>query len=189
MPRLPSPAAPFAVRATCVLMLGLGGPLALAQSEDTYVPGTSVSYNYSRYHDNGNFNSSVLYVDEVNDSTNKNYVGFQCMNSHQTYFFLSSKNPLVTEQMLESNTSPTLTYQVDGGPVKSLNTVPWGKGADFNPNRLLVEEENDPLMLKLFRESKSRVVLKVKRPGQSDLTFTFATTGFERGYQAVEACR
>ena len=161
---------------------------ALAQSEDIYIPNTGVSYNISREHNGGNYNTSVVYVDEVNDTTNKTYVGFQCSEG-VPYFFLSSKNPLVTPQMLKSEQYPKLTYQADGGAVRTLNALPWGQGEEFKPNLLLVEEEEDANMLKLFRNARSKVVLKVKRTGLSDLVFTFAVSGFERGFQAIKACR
>lgn len=167
-----------------MVLLALTAGSALA-ANDVYVSNT-VSYNLSKT-DEG-VNSSTVYVDEVNDTTNKTFVGFQC-DEGKPYFYLVSKNTLVTTQMYKTNTYPTLTYRVDSQTARSLPTQSWGEGEDFDGTRLLVSDEADPVMLAAFKNAKSKVVLRVARPNLSELVYTFPTKGFAEGLKKINNCK
>lgn len=168
------------------LLLTLASGSALA-SDDIYVPNTSISYNLSKADDGSN--SSTLYVDEANDTTNKTFVGFQCDDKGGMYFYLSSKNTLVTNQMYKTNSYPTITYRVDNQTARSLPTLSWGEGEEFDGTRLLVADEVDPVMLAAFKNARSKVVIRVARPNLSELVYTFPTKGFATGLKKINNCK
>ena len=156
-------------------------------SADVYVPGTTVSYVVTREQTTGKNNSSV-FLDEVNDTVNKTYVRFACVDG-QFLFVLNAKDPLYTLADYKAETTPPLSYQVDAGSPRTVQSY-WS-GAEGKPdlNALLVDVDLDAQMLAAFRSAQSKVVIQVKRVGLRELTYTFPVRGLTQAIAAVKNCK
>lgn len=170
---------------TTVALLGLlaaGSALA-----DTYIKGTQVSYDKS-IDTTSKVNDSSVYVDEANDTNNKNFAEFSCEEG-AAIFFLNSGQALYNQKEDKDETTPDLLVKVDGGTPIKMTTLSTEVEGKTNFNTLALTDKYDAQMLRLFQTAKSKIVLTVTRYDKKTLNFTFYTKGFNDGFKAINACQ
>lgn len=172
--------------ATLLTFVLAASSLAPAMAE-TYIKGTQVSYEKS-IDTTKKVNDSSVFVDEANDTENKNYVEFFC-DKNAPIFWLNSGSNLINQKEVDTEKTPPLSVQVDGAAPIKMNTVSAEDEGKPILNILALDDKFDAQMLRLFQNAKSKIVVSLTRYDKKTLTFTFYPKGFNEAFKLVNSCQ
>lgn len=166
-------------------MLGLM-LLAPAAQADTYIKGTQASYHLEM--DSKKANISNVFVDEANDTNNKNYAQFACEDG-AAIFYLNSSQRLYNQKQYDDESTPDMQVSVDGG--RPINMVTVTTDTDKKPNfySLAVDDKFDAQMLRLFQSAQKSIVISFPLPDKKTAKFTFYPKGFTQAFSKINMCQ
>lgn len=174
------------------LLLALALSLTPTASALDRVPGTWTYYSVSS-DPITDVNTSLVIVDEVNDTYGSTALGFKCSSGPYPglWSLLKSKNPLldpVTEIL------PTATVRIGSRPPQTIygdSLSSTTLNGDTDPAAIgFPEGITREMAAGLFRGE--RVVIRLDRDpsvGRQTLTYTFPADGFKAAWNAVNRCQ
>lgn len=152
------------------------------------MPGVSIYY-FPKKDAITDANQGRVAIGEINDTTASTIVMFFCQGAGAFDVYLTTKNPLMSQEEYDTLTTPPLMFRVDSQPAKTMNTqtATYDNAPDLTS--VSFSDANGKALYSAFAAAQSKVTIRIVRNGMSALDYVFPAKGFLAAFKKVNYCR